>query len=99
MATAQDVIDELIKQTESGDLEWEAKTDSGGYWHSVCDGVHFQVRRSGLVEVFGQVPSASVGGSSALVKVLQRDKPLDAALEFARDEALRRALECLTKDE
>ena len=97
MATAQDVIDELIKQTESGELEWEAKTDSGGYWISVCDEVHFQVRKSGLIEVFGRVPTASLGNSSTLVTMLQHHKPLDAALESAREEALQLALRCLTE--
>ncbi len=97
MATAQDVIDELIKQTESGELEWEAKTDSGGYWHSICDEVHFQVRKSGLVEAYGCVTTASLGNSSSLVKMLQHQKPLDAALESARHEALQLALRCLTE--
>ena len=97
MATAQDVIDELIKQTESGELKWEAKTDSGGYWHSVCNEVHFQVRRSGLVETFGRVHTASLGNASALAEMLQQRKPLDAALESARDEALQLALRCLTE--
>ena len=97
MATAQDVIDELIKQTKSGDLEWEAKTDSGGYWHTVCGEVHFQVRKSGLIEIFGRAPNTSLGNSSDLVKMLQHHKPLDAALESARDEALQLALKCLTE--
>ena len=97
MATFHDVVKELIEKTESGALEWKVATDSGGYWHSICDGMHFQVRRSSLVEVYGNVPSIGLGKSPDLLEVLQQKKPLE--LEVTRDEVLQRALECLQGSE
>lgn len=98
MATTQDVINKLIEQTKSGDLEWRAGTDSGGYWHTTCGEIHFQVRRSGLVEVYGRlVPTVPLGDSPEIAKLLEQFKPLDPAIVSTRDEALQIALRCLTE--
>ena len=63
MAEFSDVVKVLIEDTKSGTLEWKLGTDSGGYWHTRCNGMSFQVRRSGSVEVFGNVPSITLGSS------------------------------------
>ena len=94
MAEFSDVVEALIEDTKSGKLEWKAMTDSGGYWHTICNEMHFQVRKSGLVEVFGNVPSISLGTSPSLVEVLEELVPL-TSLDRVRDEALQTALECL----
>ena len=93
MAEFKDVEEALIESTKNGKLDWAVGTDSGGYWHTNCDGVRFQVRRSGWVEVFGDAPSMRLGNSPDLLEVLEKHKPL--ALEVTLDEALRRALKCL----
>ena len=96
MAEFSDVVKALIEDTKSSKLEWKVGTDSGGYWYSSCNGMSFQVRRSGSVEVFGNVPSITLGSSDDLLEVLQQCKPL--TLEVTRDQALKRALECLRGD-
>ena len=97
MAEFSDVVKALIEDTKSGKLEWGVWTDSGGYWVAKCNGMSFQVRRSGQVELFGDVPSTSLGMSSELLGVLQQYKPLEP--EVTREQALQRALECLRGDE
>lgn len=97
MATAQDVIDGLIKQTESGELEWEARTDGPGAWRSVCGEVLFQVLKpSQEIVLYGhRAPPVSLGKSSALVTMLQHRTPIEPAP--SEDEVLQLALQCLVE--
>ena len=93
MAEFSDVVKALIEETKSGKLEWQIGTDSGGYWHTRCKEMRFQVRTSGLVEVVGSVPSLALGTAPELAEVLQQCKPL--SLEATREAVLKRAIECL----
>ena len=93
MAEFSDVVKALIEDTKSGKLEWKVGTDSGGYWHSSCNGMSFQVRRSGSLEVYGNVPSITLGNSDDLLEALQQCEPL--TFEVTRDQVLKCALECL----
>jgi len=90
MATFDDVVKELIKKTESGDLEWKADRT---HWSVSYDACTFMVAVSGELQFHnpsnGWMPLGNA--DKDLADLLAAKFPYDWSL----DEALGEALECL----
>lgn len=94
MAIAQDLINELIKRTESGKMEWEAIQAEGGCWMALREGWSFEVgQQDERVAVTGYGVWVELGQSTQLVAVLQARNPI--APSPTKEEALRFALQSL----
>lgn len=106
MAEIKDVVEELVKKTESKELEWRVEYPSN-FWLATRGGCSFSVFWGGPLSGTMLLAWNNDGSSmsqpyndtevlSPLVKILHQIHP---PREIVSDEALQVALDCLQKEE